>query len=68
MADLYDISFFCIRGVYGNMFNVYIPPTCEHVPNVDIFYFNLTCDVIGDPEVNKIKVRSTTLKGLSNVV
>ena len=44
------------------------PPTCEHVPNVDVFYFDLTCDIVGDHEVNKIKFCSTTLAGLSNTV
>ena len=43
-------------------------PTCEHVTNVDIFYFDPPCDVIGDPEVNKIKFCSTTLAGLFNGV
>ena len=38
---------------------------CEHVTNVDIFYFALTCDIIGDPEVSKIKLLSTTLEELS---
>ena len=38
----------------------------ELVPNVDIFYFDLTCYVIGDSEVNEIKFRSTTFAGLSN--
>ena len=32
------------------------------------FYFDLTCDVIGEFEVNKIKCRLTTLAGLSNAV
>ena len=41
---------------------------CEHVSNVDIFYFVLTCDIIGDPEVSKIKLLSTTLEELSNAV
>ena len=41
---------------------------CEHVPNVDIFYFALTCDIIGDPDVNKIKLISTTLEELLNAV
>ena len=41
---------------------------CEHVPNVDNFYFELACDVIGDPEANKIKFRSITLAGLSYAV
>ena len=31
-----------------------------------VFYFDVACDVIRDPEVNKIKFRSTTLAGLSN--
>ena len=43
-------------------------PTYEHVPNVAIFYFGLTCDVISDPEVNKIKLYSTILAALSNAV
>ena len=43
------------------------PPRCEHVPNVDIFYVDLICDVIGDPEI-KNKFRSTTLAGLTNNV
>ena len=38
------------------------------LPNVDIFHFDLTCDVIGDPAVNKIKFRATTLAGLSSAV
>ena len=25
---------------------------CDHVTNVNIFYFKLTCNVIGDPEVS----------------
>ena len=37
-------------------------------PNADIFYFDLTCDVIKDPELNKIRLRSTTLAGLLNAV
>ena len=41
---------------------------CEHVPNVDISDFDLTCDVIGDFDVNKIKFRSTNLAELSNTV
>ena len=32
------------------------PTKCERVPNVDVFYFDMTFDVIGDHEVNKIKV------------
>ena len=40
------------------------PHKCKHVPNVDIFYFDLTCDVISDTEVNKIRFRSTTLAEL----
>ena len=36
----------------------------EHAPNIDIFYFDLDCDVIGEPEVNKIRFSSTTLAGL----
>ena len=35
---------------------------CQYV------YFDLTCDVIGDLEVNKIKLRLTILAGLSNAV
>ena len=39
---------------------------CEHVPNIDISYFRLTCDVIGGkPEVSKIWFRSTSFAGLS---
>ena len=30
--------------------------------------FDLTCDVIGDPEVNKIKFPTTTFPELSNAV
>ena len=41
-------------------------PTCKHAANVAIFYFYLTCDDIGDSEVNKIKCHSTSLAGLSN--
>ena len=33
-----------------------------------IFLFELICDIIGDPEVNKIRVRSPTLVGLSDAV
>ena len=36
-----------------------------HVNNFD---FDLTCDVIGDFEVNEIKFRSTVLAGLSNAI
>ena len=36
--------------------------------HVNNFYFDLTCDVIGDLEVNEIRLRSTALAGLSNVV
>ena len=32
------------------------------------FIFDLTCDVIGDPEVNEIWFPSTNLTGLSNAV
>ena len=32
------------------------------------FYFNLTCDVIGDFEVNKIRICSTNLAELTNAV
>ena len=32
------------------------------------FIFDLTCDVIGDPEVNEIGVPSRNLTGLSNAV
>ena len=32
------------------------------------FYFDLTCDVIGDSEVNNIEFPPTTLAGLSNTV
>ena len=39
-------------------------PTCEHVPNVDIFCFDLTSDVIGDPEViNEASLDNSTLAG-----
>ena len=31
-------------------------------------YFDLTCDVTGDPEANKNKFRSTALAGLSYTV
>ena len=41
-------------------------PKWKHVPNVDIFYFDLTCDVIDDPEVNKISFPSATLAELSH--
>ena len=44
------------------------PPTCGHVSNVDIFYFDLTCDVIGGHEDSKNELRSTTLAGLSNAI
>ena len=44
------------------------PPKCEHVANADIFYFDLTCDIISDPEVNKIRLLVATLEGLSNAV
>ena len=30
------------------------------------FYFDLTCGVIGDPEVNKIRFHMTTWAGISN--
>ena len=35
---------------------------------VNNFDFDLTCDVIGDLEVNEIRFRSTVLAGLSNAV
>ena len=43
-------------------------PPSTNVFQISIFYFDLTCDVIDDPEVNKIRFRSTTLAGLSNAV
>ena len=44
---------------------VYIqPPKCENVSNVDVFYFDLTCDVISYREANKFRFRSTNLTGL----
>ena len=43
-------------------------PNCEHAPNVDGFYFDLACDLIGDPEDSMIRFPSTTLEGLSNSV
>ena len=36
--------------------------------NAKHFVFDLTCDVIGDPEVNKIYFRSTDCPGLSDAV
>ena len=42
-------------------------PKLEHVPSIDMFYFDLTCDVVGDPEVNKIKFNSTNFGDISNV-
>ena len=41
-------------------------PKCEHVPKVDIFYYDLTSDVIGDQQFNKIRFHSTKLSGLSH--
>ena len=38
-----------------NLSNDCQAPKCEHIANVDIFYSNLTCNVIGDLEINKIK-------------
>ena len=43
-------------------------PKCKDAPYVNNFYFDLTCDVIGDLEVNKVRFRSTVLAGLSNAV
>ena len=43
-------------------------PECKHAPYVNNFDFDLTCDVIGDHEVNEIRFRSTVLAGLSNAV
>ena len=61
-------EYFGRNWVHSELANGRQSPTCEHVPNVDIFYCALTCDVIGDPEVSKIKFPSTTLAGLSNTV
>ena len=41
-------------------------PKCKYAPYVNNFDFGLTCDVIGDLEVNEIRLRSTLLAGLSN--
>ena len=43
-------------------------PKCKHAPYVNNFDFDLTCDVIGDLEVNEIRFHSTVLTGLSNAV
>ena len=43
-------------------------PKCKHAPYINNFEFDLTCDVIGDLEVNKIRFRSTVLPGLSKAV
>ena len=32
-------------------------PKCKHAPYVNNFEFDLTCDVIGDLEVNEIRLR-----------
>ena len=48
------------------MFSDSQSPKCKHTPYVNNFDFDLTCDVIGDLEVNEIRFRSTVLAGLSN--
>ena len=40
-------------------------PKWKHAPYVNNFEFDLTCDVIGDLEVNNNRFRSTVLAGLS---
>ena len=43
-------------------------PMCKHAPYANNFDFDLAYDVVGDLEVNEIRLRSTVLAGLSNVV
>ena len=39
----------------------------EHVPYVNIVYFDLSCDVINDPKVNKAGFGSANLEWLLNI-
>ena len=49
-----------LLGVIAHSLELEDPWTVKH------FIFDLTCDVIGDPEVSEIRFSSTNLRGLSN--
>ena len=52
-----------VRAQSVNMLHIRLKTTC-----VNNFDFDLTCDVIGDLEVNEIRFRLTVLAGLSKTV
>ena len=61
---VYNWNYFSQNWIHSELFSGCQPPKCEHVPI--FFLFDLTCNVIGDSEVNKNRFCWTTLAGVSN--
>ena len=57
-ATKFEPDLTCLATVRARSVHIHVPY------NVHNFYFDLTCNVIGDLEVNEIRFCSTVLAGL----